>query len=154
MRNRVNHTARPRKGHPYAFKDYDDDGIIHQSMVSFLESLWKRAASDSCFFLATTGPDGEKWREHVVHGDNITVGLNRFFREHSRWDYNLYFWKRFKGLDDADFVNQLKGSLRSDVSLHLAHSSLAQTTVFSTITNERFLGQYSTCVLYFEFTCD
>jgi hypothetical protein len=91
MRNRVNHTARPRKGHPYAFKDYDDDCIIHQSMVGFLESLWKGAPCDSCFFLATTDPNCKKWREHVVHGDNITVGLNRFFHQHSRWDFNLYF---------------------------------------------------------------
>lgn len=91
MRKRVNDNARPRKGHPYAFKDYDDDGNIHQSMVGFLESIWKGAPSDSCFFLATTNPEGRKWRDYVVHGDNITVGLNRLFRQYSRWDHNLYF---------------------------------------------------------------
>ncbi|VVT02607.1 DNA-primase RepB domain-containing protein [Hoeflea sp. EC-HK425] len=91
MRKRVNDNARPRKGHPYAFKDYDDDGNIHQSMVGFLENIWKGARSDSCFFLATTNPEGYKWRDYVVHGDNITVGLNRFFRQYSRWDHNLYF---------------------------------------------------------------
>lgn len=91
MRSRVNKVARPRAGNPYAFKDYEDDGNIHQSMVGFIESNWKGAPSDSCFFLASTDPDGENWREHVVYGDNITVGLNRFFNQHSRWDYNLYF---------------------------------------------------------------
>ena len=91
MRKRMNNNARPRKGHPYAFKDYGDDGNIHQSMVGFLEDIWRGASSDSCFFLATSDPDSKKWREHVVHGDNITVGLNRFFGKYSRWDYNLYF---------------------------------------------------------------
>lgn len=91
MRFRVNDIARPRTGYPYAFKDYFDDGKIHQSMVGFLETLWKGAPGDSCFFLATSNADGNKWREHVVHGDNITVGLDRFFREYSRWDFNLYF---------------------------------------------------------------
>ena len=91
MRKRVTDDARPRTGHPYAFNDYNDDGNIHPNMAGFLESIWTGAPSDSCFFLATTDPDGSKWREHVIHGDNITVGLNRFLREKSRWDHNLYF---------------------------------------------------------------
>jgi hypothetical protein len=53
MRNRVNHTARPRKGHPYAFKDYDDDCIIHQSIVGFLESLWKVSGKERLVIAAS-----------------------------------------------------------------------------------------------------
>jgi signal transduction histidine kinase len=91
MRNRVNHNTRPLKGHPYAFKDYDDDGNIHQSMVGFLCDVWKGAPKGSFLFLATSDPDGKNWREHAISADKMLVGLNRFFRAYSRWEYNLYF---------------------------------------------------------------
>ncbi|MCZ4273375.1 DNA-primase RepB domain-containing protein [Maritalea porphyrae] len=91
MRKRVSHKARPRKGNPYAFKDYEDDFNMLESMVGFIGNIWKGAPADSCFFLATSTPDEKNWREYVVHSDNIVVGLNRFFKKHSRWDFNLYF---------------------------------------------------------------
>lgn len=91
MRNRVNHKARPRKGHPYAFKDYDDDGNIHQSMVGFLQDVWRGAPERSFFFLATTDPDGNGWREHAIPAVDNIVALNKFLRVHRRWDFNLYF---------------------------------------------------------------
>lgn len=82
---------RPRFGHPYAFKDYDDDFAIHQSMVGFLHDIWKGGPKESFLFVATSAPDGERWREHAISADKMIAGLNRFFRAHSRWDYNLYF---------------------------------------------------------------
>lgn len=91
MRTRVKAKARPRKGHPYAFKDYNDDCVIHQSMVGFLHDIWKGAPKPSFFFVATTDPDGNHWREHIVRANDVTVGLNRFLNAHSRWDFNLYF---------------------------------------------------------------
>jgi len=91
MRSRVNNKARPRLGHPHAFKDYEDDGKIHQSMVGFLQDVWQGAPKDSYFFLATSDPEGHHWREHVVHANNELVGLNTFFHAHSRWEHNLYF---------------------------------------------------------------
>lgn len=91
MPSTVEAQRRPRFGHPYAFKDYDDDFAIHQSMVGFLHDIWKGAPKDSFLFVATSDPDGEHWREHAISADKMIVGLNRFFRAHSRWDYNLYF---------------------------------------------------------------
>ena len=82
---------RPRFGHSYAFKDYDDDFAIHQSMVWFLHDIWKGAPEGSSLFVATSEPDGERWREHVISADKLIVGLNGFVRAHPRWDYNLYF---------------------------------------------------------------
>jgi hypothetical protein len=91
MPSSVKAQRRPLFGHPYAFKNYDDDFAIHQSMVGFLHDIWTGAAKDSFLFVATSDPDGERWREHAISADKMIVGLNRFFRAHSRWDYNLYF---------------------------------------------------------------
>lgn len=91
MPSSVKAQRRPRFGHPYAFKDYDDDFAIHQSMVGFLHDIWKGAPKESFLFVATSDPNGERWREHAISADKMIVGLNTFFRAHSRWDYNLYF---------------------------------------------------------------
>lgn len=91
MRNRVKVQARPRDRHTDAFKNYDDDDNIHQSMVGFLSSVWKGVPKGSFLFLATANPDGKKWREHVVRADKIKADLNRLLHKYSRWDHNLYF---------------------------------------------------------------
>ena len=91
MRNRVNEQTRPNERQTDAFKDYDDDDNIHQSMVGFLSCVWMGVPKDSFLFLATTNPDGSKWREHVVRADKLKGDLNTFLRKYSRWDHNLYF---------------------------------------------------------------
>lgn len=91
MRSRVKAKARPRLGHPSAFKDYDDDVNIHQSMVGFLQDVWQGAPSSSYLFVASSDPEGQNWREHVIRADDTTVGLNTFFLTHPRWKFNLYF---------------------------------------------------------------
>lgn len=91
MQSRVKENARPNERHNDAFKDYDSDDNIHQSMVGFLSCVWMGAPKDSFLFLATTNPDGSKWREHVVRADKLKADLNKFLREYSRWDHNLYF---------------------------------------------------------------
>ncbi|MEP3298975.1 MAG: DNA-primase RepB domain-containing protein [Pseudoruegeria sp.] len=91
MRIRVNEQTRPNGWHTNAFKDYDDDKNIHQSMVVFLNCVWMGVPKDSFLFLATTNPDGSKWREHVVRADMLKADLNKFLRKYSRWDHNLYF---------------------------------------------------------------
>lgn len=91
MRNRVNEQTRPDGWPTDAFKDYDDDENIRQSMVVFLSTVWKGAPSDSFLFVATTNPDGSKWREHIVRASKVKADLNRFLRKYSRWDHNLYF---------------------------------------------------------------
>lgn len=83
--------TRPPYGHPYPFEDYDDDCIIHSSMMGFLVDVWKGAPANSHLFVATSDPDGGRWREHVIQSGKSTIGLNRFLRAHSRWDFNLYF---------------------------------------------------------------
>ena len=91
MQPRVNEQIRPDDRHTDAFKDYNDDDNIHQSMVGFLSRIWIDAPNGSFLFLATTNPDGSKWREHVVRADKLKPDLNRFLRKFSRWDHNLYF---------------------------------------------------------------
>lgn len=111
MRNRVNHNTRPLKGHPYAFKDYDDDGNIHQSMVGFLCDVWKGAPKGSFLFMATSDPDGSNWREHMINADKMIVGLNRFFRAYSRWEHNLYFCPNWFSNDKRQKVFALPSRL-------------------------------------------
>lgn len=89
MRPRVKAQTRPDDRHSDAFKDYDDD--IHQCMVGFLSGVWMNAPKDSFLFLATTNPDGSKWREHIIRTSKVKADLYRFLRKYSRWDYNLYF---------------------------------------------------------------
>lgn len=91
MRIRVNEQTRPNGRYTDAFKDYDDDDNIHQSMVGFLSRIWEGVPKDSFLFLATTNPDGGKWREHVVRAGKLKGDLNKFLRKYSRWDHNLYF---------------------------------------------------------------
>lgn len=91
MQPRVNEQTRPNERHTDAFKDYDDDDNIHQSMVGFLSCVWMGVPKYSFVFLATTNPDGSKWREHIVRADKLKADLNKFLRKYSRWDHNLYF---------------------------------------------------------------
>jgi hypothetical protein len=91
MPKRMKGHARPYRGLPMAFKDYDDDIAIHQSMTGFLEGIWVGARPRTFCFLASSRPDGTGWQEHVIHADNMTAGLNGFFNRRSRWNYNLYF---------------------------------------------------------------
>jgi len=91
MRTRMNKQARPYGRHTNAFTDYDDDKNICRSMVGFLCSIWEDVPKDSFLFLATSKPDGSKWREHVVRASKMKADVNRFLRKHSRWDHNLYF---------------------------------------------------------------
>lgn len=91
MQSRVKAQARPHDRQSDAFMDYVDDDNIHQSMVGFLSSVWNDAPKNSFLFLATTDPDGSKWREHIVGASKINTDLGRFLRKYSRWDYNLYF---------------------------------------------------------------
>lgn len=83
--------ARLHLGHPSAFKDYDDDVNIHQSMVGFLQDVWHGSPPRSYLFVASSDPEGQNWREHVIRADDTTVGLNRFLLTHPRWKFNLYF---------------------------------------------------------------
>ncbi len=91
MRTRMNKQARPNDRHTDAFTDYDDDENTLDSMAGFLCRLWEDVPKDSFLFLATSKPDGSKWREHVVSADKVKADLNRFLRRYSRWDHNLYF---------------------------------------------------------------
>ena len=91
MPKRMNGRARPLRGHPMAFKDYDDDLYIHMSMVGFLEDLWRGAPKDSFFFVASSDPRGRHWQDRAIPANDTTVGLNTFLNDHSRWDFNLYF---------------------------------------------------------------
>jgi hypothetical protein len=91
MQARVNEQTRPDDRHTDAFKDYNDDDNIHQSMVGFLSRIWIDAPNGSFLFLATTNPDGSKWREHIVRASKVKADLNRFLRKYSRWDHNLFF---------------------------------------------------------------
>ncbi|WP_146347869.1 DNA-primase RepB domain-containing protein [Phaeobacter marinintestinus] len=91
MRNRVSKPVRPNERHTDAFTDYNDDKNIRRSMVGFLCCIWDDAPKDSFLFLATTSPDGSKWREHVVRTSKVKADVNRFLRKYSRWDHNLYF---------------------------------------------------------------
>lgn len=91
MRIRVKRQARPNERQTDAFMDYDDDESSLDSMVGFLCRIWDDAPKDSFLFLATSNPDGSKWRDHVVRADKFKADLNRFLHKYSRWDHNLYF---------------------------------------------------------------
>ena len=91
MPKRMNGRARPLRGHSMAFKDYDDDTEVQTSMVGFLQDLWQGAPKDSFLFVASSDPQGRRWRDRAVRANDTTVGLNTFFHDHSRWDFNLYF---------------------------------------------------------------
>lgn len=91
MQSRMKAQARVHDRQPDAFKDYDDDSNMHQSVVGFLGRVWKDVPKESFLFLATTNPDGSKWREHIVRANKVKADLNRFLHRYSRWDHNLYF---------------------------------------------------------------
>lgn len=91
MRNRVSKTARPNTQKIEAFADYYGDQNIRTSMADFLCRIWMDAPKDSFLFLATSKPDGSKWREHVVRANKAKTDVNKFLRKYSRWDHNLYF---------------------------------------------------------------
>lgn len=91
MRTRMNKQTRPDDWSADAFIDYNDDENIHLSMAGFLCRIWENVPKDSFLFLATSKPDGSKWREHVVRASKMKAELNKFLRKYSRWDHNLYF---------------------------------------------------------------
>lgn len=91
MRPRVKAQARLDARYPDAPKDYEDDKVIHKNMVGFLSCVWMDAPDDSFLFLATTNPDGSKWREHIVRASKVRADLSRLLTKYSRWDHNLYF---------------------------------------------------------------
>lgn len=91
MRQRVNKNSHPNHTSESGFKAYDDDEDIRRSMMGFLGRIWDDAPKDSFLFLAMSNPDGSRWRDHVVRANKVRTDLNKFLREYSRWDYNLYF---------------------------------------------------------------
>ncbi len=88
---RMNKKAHPNDPQTDAFTDYDDDENTLDSMAVFLCRIWEDVPKDSFLFLATSKPDGSKWREHIVRASKMKAGLNKFLPNHSRWDHNLYF---------------------------------------------------------------
>jgi hypothetical protein len=91
MRQRVNKNSHPNHTSESGFKAYDDDEDIRRGMMGFLGRIWDDAPKDSFLFLAMSNPDGSRWRDHVVRASKVRTDLNKFLREYSRWDHNLYF---------------------------------------------------------------
>jgi hypothetical protein len=68
-----------------------DDALACRRMRRFLKRIWEAPTPDCWFFVSTSRPGSDSWRDHAIASEDINGELRAFLKRHSRWDYDLYF---------------------------------------------------------------